>query len=151
MTSSVAAPTFLSVRMPAAQRNRIKSAAAARGQSVQDLVGELVFRFLAEQDRHPPVLGEIIARLRDEEQGLRDRGVASLWVFGSVARGEAGSVSDIDMAVTFEPQARISLTGLATLRSDLAAMLGAPVDLAEWNNLRPDIRDQARRDAVRLF
>ena len=81
---------FLSVRVPSATRNRVKAIAAARGQTVQELVGGLVERFLAEQDRRPPARAEVVARLRRREAELRARGVASLSVFGSVARGEAG-------------------------------------------------------------
>lgn len=142
---------FLSIRLPPKIRNRIKAAAAARGQSVQDLVGGLVERFLVEQDRRAPALAEIIARLRAREVELRARGVASLSVFGSVARGDAGPDSDIDLAVEFEPGARVSLTGLAALRADLTDALGALADLAEWNALHPHVREAAARDAVRVF
>ncbi len=142
---------FLSVRVPTETRNRVKGVAAARGQSVQDLIGDLIERFLAEQDRRPPALAEVVARLRRREAELRARGVASLSVFGSVARGEARPDSDIDLAVTFEPAARVSLTGLAALRADLAEVLGAPADLVEWQSLRPHIREAAQREAVRVF
>ena len=51
----------------------------------------------------------------------------------------------------FDPAARISLTGLASLRADLADLLGAPVDLAEWTVLKSPVRAQAEREAVRVF
>jgi predicted nucleotidyltransferase len=144
-------PVFLSARLPSAMRSRLKAAAATRGQSVQDLVAELVARFLAEQDRQAPHLAEVIGRLRQHEAALRARRIASLSVFGSVARGDAKPDSDIDLAVTFEPEAQISLTGLATLRADLADLLAAPVDLAEWNKLPSPIRAAAEHEAVRVF
>jgi predicted nucleotidyltransferase len=142
---------FLSVRLPPEVRNRVKAVAAARGQTVQDLVGGLVTHFLAEQDRKPPALAAILTRLREHEVGLRRRGIAGLWVFGSVARGEARPESDIDLVAEFDPAARVSLTGLASLRADLADLLGAPVDLAEWGIFRPPVLDRARREAVRVF
>ncbi len=144
-------PVFLSARVPSAARNRLKAVAATRGQSMQDLVAELVTRFLAEQDRQPPHLAEIIGRLRQDEAALRTRGIVSLSVFGSVARGKATPDSDIDLAVTFEPEAQISLTGLATLRAELTDLLAAPVDLAEWDKLRAPIRAAAEHEAVRVF
>jgi predicted nucleotidyltransferase len=82
---------------------------------------------------------------------LQHRGLAKLWVFGSVVRGEARPDSDIDLAAEFDPQAKVSLTGFARLRGDLSDMLGAPVDLAEWRNLRPQIRRSAEADAVQIF
>ncbi len=143
--------SFLSVRIPAEMRNRIKAIAAGRGQSVQNLIGELVERFLAEQDRRAPALSEVVAQLRAHEASLRGRGIASLSVFGSVARGDAKPDSDIDLAIDFEPGARVSLTALAALRADLAEILGASVDLAEWTALHPHIREAAVREAVRIF
>jgi predicted nucleotidyltransferase len=142
---------FLSVRVPPAVRNRVKAAAAARGQTVQDLVGDLVERFLAEENRQPPALSGVLARLREHEADLRRRGITGLWVFGSVARGEARPDSDIDLVAELDPAARVSLTGLASLRADLADILGAPVDLAEWVILRQPVLDRARREAVQAF
>ena len=142
---------FLSVRLPPDLRNRVKTAAAARGQTVQDLVGGLVERFLAEQDRKPPALPVILTRLREHEADLRRRGIAGLWVFGSVARGEARLDSDVDLVTEFDPAARVSLTGLSSLRADLADLLGAPVDFAEWDILRQPVLDRARREAVQAF
>ncbi len=144
-------PVFLSARISGTARNRLKAVAAMRGQSLQDLVAEVVVRFLAEQDRQPPHLAEVIGRLRQHEAALRTRGIATLSVFGSVARGNAKPDSDVDIAVTFEPEAQISLTGFAALRPELAERLAAPVDLVEWDKLPFQIRTAAEREAVRVF
>jgi predicted nucleotidyltransferase len=144
-------PAFLSVRVSPETRNRIKALAAGRGQSVQDLVGSVLDRFLAEQDRQPPVLSDVVGRLRAHAPALQQRGLAALWVFGSVARGDARPDSDIDLLADFVPDRRMSLTGFASLREDLSALLGAPVDLAEWSVLRPYIRNAAQREAVQVF
>lgn len=144
-------PAFLSVRVSPTTRNRIKALAADRGQSVQDFVGSVLDRFLTEQDRQPPVLSDVLGRLRGHAPALQQRGVAALWVFGSVARGDARPDSDIDLVADFEPARRISLTGISSLRQDLSGMLGAPVDLAEWAILRPHVREAAQREAVKVF
>jgi predicted nucleotidyltransferase len=144
-------PAFLSVRVSPETRNRIKALAAGRGQSVQDLVGDVLDRFLGEQDRQPPALSDVLGRLRAHASALQQRGVTSLWVFGSVVRGDARPDSDIDLIAEFASDRRMSLTGFASLREDLAALLGAPVDLAEWRVLRPHIRAAAQREAVQVF
>ncbi len=137
--------------MPERTRDRLKAAAAARGETVQGLVGQLVERFLVEEDRRPPALAAVIATLRSHGPALKGRGVAGLWVFGSVARGDARPDSDIDVFAEFAPDAPLSLVGLASLRADLSKMVGGPVDLVERNALRPEIRETAERDAVRVL
>lgn len=47
----------------------------------------------------------IIARLRDHESELRAAGVASLSLFGSVARGDDRPSSDLDIALRLSPDA----------------------------------------------
>lgn len=142
---------FLSFRVPVEERDRVKALAARRGESVQDMLGRLIGKLLEDEDRQPPSLSDILMRLRRHKPDLQHRGLAKLWVFGSVVRGEARPDSDIDLAAEFDPQAKVSLTGFARLRGDLSDMLGAPVDLAEWRNLRPQIRRSAEADAVQVF
>ena len=78
---------YLSVRVPKGVRNRLKAVAAQRGERLQDLVRGLVEQFLAEIERRPPALADVLRQLRSIQGALKSRGVASLWVFGSVARG----------------------------------------------------------------
>ncbi|MGA9865621.1 MAG: nucleotidyltransferase family protein [Acetobacteraceae bacterium] len=139
------------MRLPEATRDRLKAAAAARGETVQGLVGGLVERFLAEQDRTAPALGVVMGKLRAHAQPLKDRGLTALWVFGSVARGEAHPGSDIDLFAEFSQDARLSLVGLASLRAELSELLGAPADLVERSALRHPVRDAAELEAVRVL
>jgi predicted nucleotidyltransferase len=148
---SVGEQAFLSFRLPAEQRARVKAVAAKRGESVQEMLGRAVATLLADDERRPPLLSDILKLLRGHKRDLQRRGLAKLWIFGSVVRGEAQSDSDIDLIVEFDPKAKISLTGVARLRQDLADLLAAPVDLAEWRNLRPHVRRAAENDAVQIF
>lgn len=140
--------TFLSVRLPAATRDRLKVAAAARGETVQALVGTLVEGFLAEGARSVPTLAAVLGRLRARSEDLRARGIISLSVFGSVARGEADAGSDVDLLADLDPAAPLSLVGLSSLRAELSELLGAPADLVERGALRPAVREAAEREAV---
>ncbi len=151
MSVSRSTPAFLSVRLPAATRARLKAAAVARGETVQELVGSLVDRFLAEEDRTAPGLAAVMGKLRSHAEDLRRRGVTGLWVFGSIARGDPGPGSDVDLMAEFDAGARLSLVGLASLRADLTDLLGAPADLVERNALHPSIREAAEREAVRIL
>lgn len=149
MPRAVATPAFLSVRLPEATRDRLRSVAAAQGQTMQSLVGNLVDRFLAGQGVAPPALAAVLRAVRAQAGHLRQRGLTGLWVFGSVARGDARPGSDIDLFATLD--ARVSLVGLASLRAGLSDLLGVPADLVERDALPPAIRTAAERDAVQAL
>ena len=88
-------------------------------------------------------------QLRDEATNLRRIfGVASLAVFGSVARGEAGEASDVDILVTFEGTA--DFDRFMNLKFHLEDLLGRPVDLVTPNALRPELRPRIEREAIHV-
>ncbi len=142
---------FLSVRVPESIRNRIKAVAAERGQSIQDLVAELLERFLQDAERRPPELGDVMRRLRSLEAPLRASGVSALWIFGSVARGDATPESDVDLVADFSPEASPSLFDLTRLSDEIETVLGHRVDFGLRRALRPDAAASAGRDLIRIF
>ena len=148
--SMATVPAVLSVRLPAPARDRLKAAAAARGETVQGLVGTLVERFLAEEGRRPPELAAVLGALRNGAKAVRARGVRGLWVVGSVASGDARPGSTVALECEFEEGARVSLVALASLRAELSGLLRAPVDLAERGSTAGEDRD-GRHDAVRAL
>ncbi len=54
--------------------------------------------------------------------------IARLEIIGSFARGDPGPESDVDLLVTFEPEARIGLE-FVKLREELQALFRREVDL----------------------
>ncbi len=141
----------LSVRVPRAVRSRLKAIAADRGESLQTLLGGLVQRFLTEAGQRPPELSDVQHRLRGIEGALRAEGVRALWVFGSVARGDAGPASDVDLAVEFDPGRGESLFALVHLKAEIEQALGRAVDIGERSAMRPRIAAAADREMVRVF
>jgi uncharacterized protein len=81
-----------------------------------------------------------IRRLADEHR------TSHLRVFGSVARGESTSTSDVDFLVT--PETGCSLFDLGGLLADLQDLLGCRVDLVTEGDLKPAVRDRILREAV---
>jgi predicted nucleotidyltransferase len=63
-------------------------------------------------------------------------------LFGSVARGQEGVGSDIDLLVDFEPES--SLFDLLRLTRELEELLGHPVDIVSRGGLKD--RDRAILD-----
>lgn len=93
--------------------------------------------------------GKSLSAHRREVIGvIRSQGGRNPRVFGSVARGQDGESSDIDLLVDFE-EAK-SLFQIAELEQQLAGLLGAPVDIVTASSLRPNVRQHVLKDAIPL-
>lgn len=78
----------------------------------------------------------------------REHGASDVRVFGSVARGDAGPESDVDVLVQFDEGA--SLLDHAALQLALGDLLGVPVQVVSEAALHPAIRERVLREAVAL-
>ncbi len=96
-------------------------------------------------------LDRIVQTLRDHEATLRRRGVASVAVFGSVARGDATPQSDVDLLLDLDPTNVPTLLDYVGIQMDLGTLLGREVHVAIQGNLKRYIRAAAERDAVYAF
>lgn len=96
---------------------------------------------------------QIVDLLRGHEVDLRSQGISGLYLFGSVARGDAGPESDIDLAfvVTEEMELRFSLIDQARIKRELGEALAAKVDFVELAHLRPDVSESVRQDLIIIF
>jgi predicted nucleotidyltransferase len=73
--------------------------------------------------------------------------IERLELFGSVIRDDFGPDSDVDVLVTFAPDATWSLFDFVRCKADMQALFGRPVDLLT----RPAVersRNRFRRDAI---
>jgi predicted nucleotidyltransferase len=75
-------------------------------------------------------------------------GATQVRLIGSVARGEAGPNSDIDLLVTWAEGT--SLLDHAALVLELERLLGRKVDIASDGWVKPSIREPVYRDAIPL-
>ena len=78
----------------------------------------------------------------------RKHGVSYLALFGSAARGDATSSSDIDLAVRFDHP--VSLLDYAAVQLEMEAALGRPVDLIPVDSAYPFVRDSMAADLIIL-
>ena len=144
--------TFLSVRLPTDLRNRLKAVAARRGTSLQQLMHEAVEELLAHAEAEPPRLAEVIAKLRAHAPELRKRGVEHLYIFGSVARGDARVDSDVDVAIDVDPaNERFSLLDVVGIQQQAEELLGRRVDLGMRSSLRASLEEDFERNSVQVF
>lgn len=75
-------------------------------------------------------------------------GAKSVELFGSAARGEDGPGSDLDFMVEIE--AGRSLLDLIGFAEDLQEVFGRKVEVVTRAGMKPRVRAQAQRDALRI-
>ncbi|MEO8972738.1 MAG: nucleotidyltransferase family protein [Ktedonobacteraceae bacterium] len=94
-------------------------------------------------------LEELLHTRRDDIlRTAKNYGAYNVRVFGSVARGEADTRSDIDLLVDMEKGR--SLFDLGGLLVDLQDMLGCDVDIVTEQGLRERIRERVLKEAIAL-
>jgi predicted nucleotidyltransferase len=96
---------------------------------------------------------DAIARLKQTEPALRAFGVAALYLFGSHARDEAQSDSDVDVFVDVAPDTKFGLRpymGVFRVLED-AFDHQAEIGYSTRDALSPYIRVDVERDALRIF
>lgn len=93
----------------------------------------------------------VLTILRAHEAELKAAGLLHLRLFGSVARGDDGPESDVDLIADFDRTRPLTLLTLSQHQCRLADLLEAEVDLssAEWMFDR--VRSRALREAVHVF
>jgi predicted nucleotidyltransferase len=91
---------------------------------------------------------EILTILRQHRAEIQGFGVKSLAIFGSVARDEATSDSDVDLLVEFEK--KVTFDRYMNLKFYLEDCLGIKVDLVTQKMLRPQIRKTVEKEALRV-
>jgi hypothetical protein len=96
-----------------------------------------------------PVTMDLIRKKRSRILVIAERhGITNLQVFGSVARGETGPESDLDLLVELEPGR--SLLDHIALIQDLEKVLGCRVDVVTETALKERYRKRVLSEAVLL-
>ena len=97
-------------------------------------------------------LDHVLDTLRRNKAMLRDVGVLHAGVFGSVARGEADDLSDVDIVVRMDGDRRIGLTGLLKLEDMLRRLLASDVSVVpEPVRFHPRLRAAIEAERVAAF
>jgi uncharacterized protein len=103
------------------------------------------------RDRESPRKDEVIAELAALEKPLRQRGLTSLALFGSVVRSTARPDSDIDVLIDVTPDAQFSLIDLIAVKDFLEDQLGRRVDVVTKDGIEPAIRGRVLHEAEAVF
>jgi predicted nucleotidyltransferase len=105
----------------------------------------------AKDTQEPPTRSTVISILLSMQEDLRSQGITGLYLFGSVARGEAINGSDIDIAFDATPDPSFSFINQSRIARQISAVLGCKVDFVERDWLRPRIAEHALRDMIQIF
>jgi predicted nucleotidyltransferase/DNA-binding XRE family transcriptional regulator len=95
-------------------------------------------------------MGQLKVQRRSILQKARRHGARHVRVFGSVARGEDGPDSDVDLLVDFDIGGPEGIRPLVRLRRELSELLGEDVDVVTPALLRSDLSESVLADAVAL-
>jgi uncharacterized protein len=92
---------------------------------------------------------DVLAIVKAHQEKLKEMGVKSLDLFGSVARDQATPESDVDFLVEVErPMGLIRFLGIKHYLEDI---LRCDVDLGTAKSLREHLREPVSKDVIRVF
>ncbi len=94
-------------------------------------------------------LKEVKKILSDHKRELLKKGVRALSLFGSVARNESTSKSDVDILVDFD--SKKGLFFFVELKKYLEKLLDCEVDLVTKNALHPALKKRVLDEAKHVF
>ena len=94
---------------------------------------------------------EAVEVLRRSERDLRQPGVMHAALFGSLARGDSRSDSDVDIVIEIDPDVGMTVFDYADLKEFIADLFDGPVDVVNRETLKSYVRPAATADAIYAF
>ena len=94
---------------------------------------------------------EAITLIKKIEPNVRELGAAALYLFGSTARNEAESASDVDIFIDRDPSKSFGFIELFDMEELLEETLGTKVDLGTRDGLHPVLKAEIEQSAIQVF
>lgn len=92
-----------------------------------------------------------MAKLRPLEQRLRQQGVTALYLFGSTARGDEDSKSDVDLIFEYDADSKFDMVNQSGVYLELTDALGVEIDLVSRRAMRPSFRARVEPEMYQVF
>jgi uncharacterized protein len=138
-------------RSDSAAAQALRSQAANEGKTVTGFLEGLVMGHIGKPDPRP-LLVEVLRLLRSSKPELQEIGVRHAEIFGSVARGEHGPDSDVDILVDLDPEIVSDLFAYSRVQRTLQEIVGRPVDIVmRGENNKPGLTAEIARDGVHAY
>jgi hypothetical protein len=93
---------------------------------------------------------DVIERLKTHQAELNALGVEHLFLFGSTARDEAQSDSDVDLFFDYS-RGQFGLYELMEVKEAAARILGCKADIMTRDSIHKRLRANVQADAVPIF
>jgi predicted nucleotidyltransferase len=93
----------------------------------------------------------LVARLRAHADEIRERGILSLSIFGSRARGEERADSDLDVLIAYDPQRPFTLYDLVRAERFLEDLTGLDVQVSTRDGFPPHQLGRVLKEAVSVL
>jgi predicted nucleotidyltransferase len=142
--------TQIAFRSSAEVREGLRQLARRQGRSLQAMLEDLCRRALASEGDTPTLAG-VIRRLRQHEGELTQLGLRQLYVYGSVARGDARPWSDVDLFADLADEESWNIVRWGHVLDRLQEILACRVDFAARRSLPEEVRRRAEAEAVAVF
>jgi predicted nucleotidyltransferase len=82
---------------------------------------------------------------------IKDGRVSKAWIFGSFARGDYDTNSDIDLMVTYSDKASGTLLDYADITFYLGNLINKRIDLVEEGYLKPFAIKNVEKDKILIY
>jgi hypothetical protein len=138
---------FCPLRQPETAASMPRSNQSDRGKSFQRLIMQLSTTEI--HSEKVCTVADIIHRLETHRTHLEQLNVKKLYLFGSIARGEATDQSDADFLLEYDRP--FGLFQLVAVGNYLEKILGRSVDLGTEIALKEGFRESVMRDLVDVF
>jgi predicted nucleotidyltransferase len=144
------ADTQIAFRSSGNVREGLRQLARRQGRSMQAVLEDLCSRAI-EDEGETPTLAAVIRRLRPHAGELEQLGIRKLYVYGSVARGDARPWSDVDLFADLADEQSWNIVRWGHMLDRLEQILARRVDFAARRSLPEDVRRRAEAEAVAVF